>query len=316
MIFDNFFYWDPISCKICSRHKAPLSSAVLSFLSGNHQTGSVRSEEAGSSVPPSLLAMVASFSFLSYGTAWEESRLRIKAVCQTNGSLPLTRPRGALTGYFYFPGLLCEDGGFGWVGWVGKRDKGQLTCIFYLPPSHLHPQTQSQSLPAGWGQREQGSQAVWRVPRLWDLRKLVVPVSQPQAPCLSHVGIYWAFVDLIFQVGLRRVCDPIIRVKCLVNFRLNKSYVSVIVWLGHRSHPSYLNNEDFICVCSVTLPCLTLYDPMDWSLPGSSVEFSRLESWCGLPFSSPGPRDQTQVSCVSLIGRQILYHQRLLGNQN
>ena len=67
-------------------------------------------------MPPSLLATVASFSFLSYGTAWEESRLRIKAVCQTSESLPLTRPSGALTGYCYFSGLLCEDGGFGWVG--------------------------------------------------------------------------------------------------------------------------------------------------------------------------------------------------------
>ena len=41
-----------------------------------------------------------------------------------------------------------------------------------------------------------------------------------------------------------------------------------------------------------------------------SIGVSRQEYWSGLPFSSPGdfspPRDQTSVSCVSCIGRQIL----------
>ena len=33
--------------------------------------------------------------------------------------------------------------------------------------------------------------------------------------------------------------------------------------------------------------CPTLCYPMDCSLPGSSVEFSRQEYWSGLPFPSP-----------------------------
>ena len=38
-----------------------------------------------------------------------------------------------------------------------------------------------------------------------------------------------------------------------------------------------------------TQSCLTLYDPMDSSLPGSSVHgISRQEYWSGLPFPSPG----------------------------
>ena len=42
-------------------------------------------------------------------------------------------------------------------------------------------------------------------------------------------------------------------------------------------------------VMLVTQSCLTLCDPMDRSLPGSSVhEFSRQEYWSGLPFPSPG----------------------------
>ena len=39
----------------------------------------------------------------------------------------------------------------------------------------------------------------------------------------------------------------------------------------------------------VTQSCLSLCDPMQCSLPGSSVmEFSRQEYWSGLPFPSPG----------------------------
>ena len=43
-----------------------------------------------------------------------------------------------------------------------------------------------------------------------------------------------------------------------------------------------------------------------------SVGFPRQKYWSGLPFpfskGSAWPRDQTQVSCISCIGRQILYH--------
>ena len=56
--------------------------------------------------------------------------------------------------------------------------------------------------------------------------------------------------------------------------------------------------------------CLTLCDPMDCSLPGSSVHGilqARILQWVALPFSRgfSQPRDQTQVSCIC---RRILYH--------
>ena len=45
-----------------------------------------------------------------------------------------------------------------------------------------------------------------------------------------------------------------------------------------------------VCVCVLVAQlCLILCDPMDCSLPGSSVhEFSRQEYWSVLSFSSPG----------------------------
>ena len=68
-----------------------------------------------------------------------------------------------------------------------------------------------------------------------------------------------------------------------------------------------------MCVCSVPRSCPTLCDPMDCSLPGSSVhgifqagilERVAISSFRG---SSP-PRDRNLVSCISCSGRQILYY--------
>ena len=58
-----------------------------------------------------------------------------------------------------------------------------------------------------------------------------------------------------------------------------------------------------------TQSCLTLWDPMDWSLPGSSVHGilqARILAWVAIPFSrgSSWPKDRTWEL---LHGRQILY---------
>ena len=62
--------------------------------------------------------------------------------------------------------------------------------------------------------------------------------------------------------------------------------------------------------------CLTLCNPMDgnpMSLPDSSVHGilqARILEWVAI-FSSRGssqPRDRTHISCVSCVGRRMLYH--------
>ena len=58
--------------------------------------------------------------------------------------------------------------------------------------------------------------------------------------------------------------------------------------------------------------CPTLCDPMDCSLPGSSVHRilqARILEWVAISFpgGSSQPRDQTCISYVSCTGRQILY---------
>ena len=58
----------------------------------------------------------------------------------------------------------------------------------------------------------------------------------------------------------------------------------------------------------------TLWDPMDSSQPGSSVHGilqARILEWIAFSFSrrSSQPTDQTHISSVSCIGRQVLHHQ-------
>ena len=63
--------------------------------------------------------------------------------------------------------------------------------------------------------------------------------------------------------------------------------------------------------------CLTLFDPMDCNLPGSSILGilqARLLDWVAISSSSESswPWDQTHVSYVSCIGKKVLYHQHRL----
>ena len=65
--------------------------------------------------------------------------------------------------------------------------------------------------------------------------------------------------------------------------------------------------------CLVTKSCPTLCDPMDYSLPGSSVHGifqTRILKWVAISFSREfsWPRNQTHFSCTSCIARRILYH--------
>ena len=69
------------------------------------------------------------------------------------------------------------------------------------------------------------------------------------------------------------------------------------------------------CMCSVMSDSAT-----PWPVPGQaplSMQFSRQEYWSGLPIPSPGDLSNPGIeppSCVSCIGRQVLYHLNDLGS--
>ena len=75
--------------------------------------------------------------------------------------------------------------------------------------------------------------------------------------------------------------------------------------LAKASQPSKL------CVCTKSLQlCPTLSNPMDRSLPGSSVHGILQAGILEWPYSrgSSPPRDQTCISYISCVGRWVLCH--------
>ena len=68
-----------------------------------------------------------------------------------------------------------------------------------------------------------------------------------------------------------------------------------------------------VCVCVCAQSCLRVCNPVDCSLPGSSAHGifqARILEWVAISSSrgSSRHRDQTLVSCISCIGRQIHHH--------
>ena len=84
-----------------------------------------------------------------------------------------------------------------------------------------------------------------------------------------------------------------------------------------NTHPPKDGDTVLEACCGILLCCAqscpTLCNPVDFSLPGSSVHGifqARVLAWVAISYSrgSSRPRDQTCISCVSCIGRRILYH--------
>ena len=75
-------------------------------------------------------------------------------------------------------------------------------------------------------------------------------------------------------------------------------------------------NQEFIHMCSVTHWCPTLCNPMDCSLPGSSVHGiipAKILEWVAI--SSSRDLFDPGIVCDSCIGRQMLYQSQVSPNQ-
>ena len=74
-----------------------------------------------------------------------------------------------------------------------------------------------------------------------------------------------------------------------------------------------ITSHDSVTVEVKLFSHVRLCDPMDCTLPESSIHGifqARILEWVAISFSkrSSRPRDQTHVSYVSCIGKQVLYH--------
>ena len=84
-------------------------------------------------------------------------------------------------------------------------------------------------------------------------------------------------------------------------------------WTAINNNNKMLEPTNTPCVCCCTQLGLTLCEPMDSSPPASfvhEISQARIMAWVAISYSrgSSWPRDWTCVSCISCIGRQILYH--------
>ena len=65
-----------------------------------------------------------------------------------------------------------------------------------------------------------------------------------------------------------------------------------------------------VCVLSLSIMSNIFATPVDCSPPGYGIFQARILEWAAISSSrgSSQPRDQTHISCISCIGRWILYH--------
>ena len=116
-----------------------------------------------------------------------------------------------------------------------------------------------------------------------------------------------------FQISY---CKLIFKKTCHLCFGINQS-IGTTIWKAIKILlllPTTHLFKAWFCSCvwmlKSLLLCQTLCDPMDYSPPGSSVHGilqARILKWVAMPSSrgSSWPRDWT---CISCIGRWILYH--------
>ena len=72
-------------------------------------------------------------------------------------------------------------------------------------------------------------------------------------------------------------------------------------------------SQNLVRVCVCPQFCLTMCNPMDYSPLGSSVYGifrTRILEWVAISYSrgSCRPRDWTHISCISCVGRWVIYH--------
>ena len=90
---------------------------------------------------------------------------------------------------------------------------------------------------------------------------------------------------------------------------LTPGHWSSIIFASSAFQP-LLSATAYVCTCQVTSLCPTLCDFMDCNLSWDSILQTRILEWVAMHSSkgSSQPRDQTHISYVSCIDRQVLYH--------
>ena len=131
-----------------------------------------------------------------------------------------------------------------------------------------------------------------------------------------HFGAFGDFHIPLAKLSMGEKSTLVSNFHLTPNLQLLLSWSHIwVLWKGGGANTEITVPGTCVVLCCVVLCvlvqlCLTLCDPMDCSLPGSSVHEifqARILEWGAIPFSrgSSPPRDRIRVSCI---GRQILNH--------
>ena len=128
-----------------------------------------------------------------------------------------------------------------------------------------------------------------------------VPLTCSGFKFISYV-FFIAFYKFQMLFGRQPTCNKPLEVFVLL-------LPCMIHGLGDREPASCTVSIGYMCVRA----CSVVSDPTDCNLPGSSVHGisqARILQWVAISSSweSSQPRDRTHVSCVSCVGRWVLYH--------
>ena len=93
-----------------------------------------------------------------------------------------------------------------------------------------------------------------------------------------------------------------------------------LIFVPLKKDRGKMHCKECFMMFSVSQTCLTIWDGVNCRPLGSSVHGifeAKLLEWVAISCSrgSSWPRDQTHISCISCIGRRILYHQATLEAQ-
>ena len=137
-------------------------------------------------------------------------------------------------------------------------------------------------------------------------------LEHPTCKTLSSLRFYGdiSWGDATCHLQLHPIWYMIISIIKAVNFCHITTYFC-LSWHFLNLFDSWILFNITSCVCAMSLQlCPTLCNPMDHNLPGFSVHGvlqARILERVAMPSSRPSsqPRDQTRISYVSSIGRQV-----------